>query len=112
MKHYCLTVSLKKSSWWKKGRQWLLDLTVSMFYSVSPYRYYIGKRHLTSVALLYFISKVNMIPTRAIMIVWVRYKVWVRCKGFWQRVGPLLILFGFESKVLHYKRHYTMFHGR
>lgn len=23
-------------------------------------------------------------------------------KGFWQRVGPLLILFGFDSEVLHY----------
>ena len=33
-------------------------------------------------------------------------------KGSWQRVGPLLILFGFESKVVHYKRHYTVFHGK
>lgn len=33
-------------------------------------------------------------------------------KGSWQRVGPLLILFGFESKVVYYKRHYTVFHGK
>lgn len=81
----------------RRADSWLLNLTVSIFYSVIPYRDCIGERHLTSVDLICFISKMKMVPKSYYDIV-----CQILGKGFWQRVGPLLILFRFESKVVLY----------